>query len=111
MRYETLDSNTSYYLGEALDTWFSVGYRDIAVPEAAGGSSARVFLLKHTDGTLPWRINPPAFKVMRHDKQAYATPPLFVRSLRYWETSKASTPSHPCFKVVFFQAGTRHDLA
>nr|HPL82631.1 hypothetical protein [Anaerolineaceae bacterium] len=72
MREEILDSNSSYYLGEALDTWLSVGHRDVAVPEAAG-SSARVFLLKHANGSLPWRINP-AFKVMRHDKQAYAMP-------------------------------------
>ena len=72
MRQEILDSNTSYHLGEALDTWLSVGHRDVAVPEAAG-SSARVFLLKHANGTLPWRVNP-AFKVMRHDKQAYAMP-------------------------------------
>lgn len=72
MREEILDSNTSYYLAEALDTWFSVGHRDVAVPEAAG-SSARLFLLKHATKPLPWRQNP-AFKVMRHDKIAYAMP-------------------------------------
>lgn len=72
MREEKLDSTSGFYLGEALDTWLCIGHRDVAVPEAAG-SSARVFLLKHANGNMPWRQNP-AFKVMRHDKVAYATP-------------------------------------
>ncbi len=72
MREEKLDSNSGFFLGEALDTWLSVGHRDVAVPEAAG-STARVFLLKHASGSMPWRQNP-AFKVMRHDKLSYAMP-------------------------------------
>ncbi len=72
MKEEILDSTTGLYLAEALDTWFSIGHKDIPVPEAAG-SSARVFLLKHATGQLDWPQSP-AFKVMRHDKITYASP-------------------------------------
>ena len=72
MREDKLDSRTGLYLAEPLDTWLTAGHQDFAIPEAAG-SSARVFLLKNAFGPSPYRRDP-AFKVMRHDKLAYATP-------------------------------------
>ena len=78
MRELNLDARTGLYLGEPLDTWLTAGQQDYAIPEAAG-SSARVFLLKNAIGLSPYRRDP-AFKVMRHDKIAYARP-LFLEDL------------------------------
>ena len=78
MRELNLDARTGLYLGEPLDTWLTAGQQDYAIPEAAG-SSARVFLLKNAIGRSPYRRDP-AFKVMRHDKIAYARP-LFLEEL------------------------------
>jgi len=78
MRELNLDARTGLYLGEPLDTWLTAGQQDYAIPEAAG-SSARVFLLKNAIGLSPYRRDP-AFKVMRHDKIAYARP-LFLEEL------------------------------
>lgn len=67
-----LDIRSGLYLAEPLDTWLTAGQQDYAIPEA-GGSSARVFLLKNAVGRSPYRLDP-AFKVMRHDKISYAKP-------------------------------------
>ena len=72
MRETLLDSQSGFYLAEPLDTWLTAAQQDFAIPEA-GGSSARVFLLKHALGKTGFGANP-AFKVMRHDKIAYAKP-------------------------------------
>lgn len=72
MREDRLDAHSGLYLAEPLDTWLTANHQDYAIPEA-GGSSARVFLLKHASGQLPWKREP-AFKVMRHDKLSYAIP-------------------------------------
>ena len=65
MKEDKLDARSGLFLAEPLDTWLSASQQDFAVPEA-GGSSARVFLLKNTSGPSPYRRDP-AFKVMRHD--------------------------------------------
>jgi len=72
MREEILDSQIGLYLAEPLDTWLTAAQQDFAIPEA-GGSSARVFLLKNAVGKTGFGADP-AFKVMRHDKIAYAKP-------------------------------------
>ncbi|NLW71499.1 MAG: hypothetical protein GXY37_01245 [Chloroflexi bacterium] len=72
MREDKLDSHTGRYLAEPLDTWLTASHQDYSIPEAAG-SSARVFLLKHVTGHTNFRRDP-AFKIMRHDKLAYAKP-------------------------------------
>lgn len=72
MQQLRLDASSGYYLAEPLDTWLTAGQHDFAIPEA-GGSSARVFLLNHATGTTGYGYHP-AFKVMRHDKIAYAKP-------------------------------------
>jgi len=72
MQQLRLDSQDGFYLAEPLDTWLTAGQHDFAIPEA-GGSSARVFLYKHTSGKTPYSRDP-AFKVMRHDKISYAKP-------------------------------------
>ncbi len=72
MKEQKLDARNGLYLAEPLDTWLSAGQHDYAIPEAAG-SSARVFLLKSANGERPFKREP-AFKVMRHDKLAYAKP-------------------------------------
>jgi hypothetical protein len=72
MKEEKLDSRTGLYLAEPLDTWLTAAHQDYSVPEAAG-SSARVFLLKNVTGQTDFKRDP-AFKIMRHDKLAYAKP-------------------------------------
>ena len=72
MREAMLDSQSGLYLAEPLDTWLTAAQQDFAIPEA-GGSSARVFLLKNALGKTGFGPDP-AFKVMRHDKIAYAKP-------------------------------------
>ena len=72
MREAILDSQSGFYLAEPLDTWLTASQQDFAIPEA-GGSSARVFLLKNAVGKTGFGPDP-AFKVMRHDKIAYAKP-------------------------------------
>ena len=72
MRETILDSQSGFYLAEPLDTWLTAAQQDFAIPEA-GGSSARVFLLKNALGKTGFGPDP-AFKVMRHDKIAYAKP-------------------------------------
>ena len=72
MREAILDSQSGFYLAEPLDTWLTAAQQDFAIPEA-GGSSARVFLLKNAAGKTGFGPDP-AFKVMRHDKIAYAKP-------------------------------------
>lgn len=79
MKEINLDSKTGLYLSEPLDTWLTANQHDFAVPEA-GGSSARVFLLKQAFGPSPYPRDP-AFKVMRHDKINYATP-LFLEEYK-----------------------------
>lgn len=79
MREEKLDARSGLFLAEPLDTWLTANHQDYAIPEA-GGSSARVFLMKTAAGKLPWDYEP-AFKVMRHDKLAYAIP-LFKEEYR-----------------------------
>jgi hypothetical protein len=80
-----------YYLGEPLDTWLSAGLHDYPVPEASG-SSARVFNLKAIGANKLY--DNMAFKVMRHDKIAYASP-LFIEELKILSnlpTSNILTP-------------------
>jgi len=72
MHEERLDPRTGLYLAEPLDTWLTASQQDFAIPEA-GGSSARVFLLKSALSDLPYKREP-AFKVMRRDKIQYAKP-------------------------------------
>jgi len=72
MQQIKLDAQNGFYLAEPLDTWLTAGGHDFAIPEA-GGSSARVFLLKHINGNTFYKYDP-AFKVMRHDKISYAKP-------------------------------------
>ena len=66
MREAILDSQSGLYLAEPLDTWLTAAQQDFAIPEA-GGSSARVFLLKNALGKTGFGPDP-AFKVMRHDR-------------------------------------------
>ncbi len=73
-----LGIKSEHYLAEPLDTWLTAGLHDYAVPEAAG-SSARVFLYRETHPNNAFRKDL-AFKVMRHDKIAYASP-LFKQEL------------------------------
>ena len=74
-----LSTQSGFFLTEPLDTWLTAGNHDYAIPEAAG-SSARVFLLKNESGIGTYKRDP-AFKVMRHDKIAYAKP-LFLEEYR-----------------------------
>ncbi len=100
MKEEKLDARSGLFLAEPLDTWLSASQQDFAVPEA-GGSSARVFLLKNTSGPSPYRRDP-AFKVMRHDKIAYARP-LFLEEYRILAGLKGSEALTPMLQAGFLK--------
>lgn len=100
MKEEKLDARSGLFLAEPLDTWLSASQQDFAVPEA-GGSSARVFLLKNTSGPSPYRRDP-AFKVMRHDKIAYARP-LFLEEYRILAGLKGNEALTPMLQAGFLK--------
>lgn len=92
--------NQKMTLTEPLDTWLSVGLRDIAVPEAVG-SSARVFRL-HYKPLMGDFANYPVIKVMRHDKTHYALP-LFESEARILDRMKEVPGITPLLGLGFLQ--------
>ena len=105
MQQIKLDSQSGFYLAEPLDTWFTAGQHDFAIPEA-GGSSARVFLYKHASGKNPFGWDP-AFKVMRHDKISYAKP-LFIEEYNILANLRGLDNLTPMLQAGFLKpaAGT-----
>ena len=100
MQQIRLDSQDGYYLAEPLDTWLTAGQHDFAIPEA-GGSSARVFLYKHTSGKTPFSRDP-AFKIMRHDKISYAKP-LFLEEYNILANLNGLDNLTPMLQAGFFK--------
>jgi len=100
MREANLDSRNSLYLAEPLDTWLTAAQQDFAIPEA-GGSSARVFLLKNAAGKTSFGPDP-AFKVMRHDKISYAKP-LFLEEFRILAGLRGQTGLTPMLQAGYLK--------
>jgi len=101
MQQIKLDASSGYYLAEPLDSWLTAGQHDFAIPEA-GGSSARVFLMKHASGNSAYGYHP-AFKVMRHDKISYAKP-LFLEEFNILSNLRGFEGMTPMLQAGFLKA-------